>query len=84
LFILKKNEEYLQNMFVILNIHEKYAELNFFPNPKVLLQYYTLILDFEQATIQADRVIIEFDLEIRGCFYHIISKHESTEKYKIT
>jgi len=50
-------------MFSIL--YEKCAERNFIPDPKVLH------IDFEQATIQAAREIIGFELEIKGCFYHL-------------
>jgi len=59
----RKAKSTYKKMFSIL--YEKCAERNFFPDPKVLH------IDFEQATIQAAREIIGFELEIRGCFYHL-------------
>jgi len=42
-------------------------------------RYDILILAFEQTTIQAARVVIVFDLKIRGCFNHII--YQITYRY---
>jgi len=62
-FLQHKTQDTYEELFKA--VLEKYAEYHLYPDPL------TVMLDFEQATLQAITAVLGTEVNIRCCFYHL-------------